>query len=156
MRPPILFHLSFLLPSLNAMLRQHWASRHDLMERLNQEVMVNVGGPTRFPRPPYERARITVTRHCVNELDQVNLVGSTKFLEDVLKAYHYKTNPLGLSFIKADDPSHCIMVARQIVEKRRTAQRTIVVVEELPSLGAGTLPPRDLFAEALEMAGAGP
>ena len=156
MRPPILFHLSFLLPSLNVMLRQHWATRHDLIVRLNQEVMVGVGGPAHFPRPPFERARITVTRHSVGVLDDENLAASLKCLVDVLKAYHFKRNPLGLGFIVDDDPAHCQQVPRQIAEKHRTAQRTIVVVEELPSLGAGTLPPRDLFAEALEMAGAGP
>jgi hypothetical protein len=141
----LLFNLPLLLPSLNVTLRDHWSSRHDLAVRLNQEVMAAIGGPRHYPQPPFERARVIVTRHCHRPLDDDNLAGSLKSLVDVLKAHHPKRNPLGLSFIVGDDPARCQQVPRQVQEKHRTNQWTIVVVEELPAVNAAEL---DLSAEA--------
>jgi hypothetical protein len=125
----ITFTLPFCLPSLNVRDRQHWSERHRQTVALNQEVMVAIGGPRHYPRPPFDRARVTVLRISAGELDPDNLVASLKSLLDVLKL-RTERNPLGLSFIRGDEPGRCELVAKQQRGARKEGA-TVVRIEEL-------------------------
>lgn len=123
------FTLPFCLPSLNRALRVHWSERHRQMVALNQEIMVAVGGPHWYPRPPFARARVTAVRISAGELDTDNLFASCKQILDILKL-RTERNPLGLSFIVGDEPSRCELVAKQQRGARKEGA-TVVRIEEL-------------------------
>ena len=124
------FVLPFLLPSLNVRDRQHWAERHRQQVMLQQEVMVAVGGPRHYPRPPFARARVTVVRISTGQTDPDNLAASTKGLLDVLKA-RSERNPLGLGIIVDDNPARLELVVRQQHAPSLKEQATAVRIEEL-------------------------
>ncbi len=126
----IAFTLPLLLPSLNVRDRQHWQARRRHQKRLQLEMIAAIGGPTHYPRPPFERARLTVVRFGRRLLDDDNLVGSAKSLLDLLKAWS-PHNPLGLSLIVDDAPHRCELVAEQEIIRGGTT-RTVVTIEELP------------------------
>jgi hypothetical protein len=125
----VAFTLPFALPSLNQTLRTHWAKRGRQRDKLAWEIMAQLGGPAHFPRPMFERCRVTVTRHGTKLLDHDNLAGSCKLLVDSLCAPS-KRHPMGLGIIVDDTPERCELIAKQ--DKRTNAPATIVLVEELP------------------------
>jgi hypothetical protein len=127
----VAFALPFLLPSLNVRDRQHWAERHRQQVTLQQEIMVAIGGPRYYPRPPYERARLTVVRISTGQLDRDNAAASVKALADCLKA-RSERNPLGLSIIVDDNPARLELVVQQQHAATLAAQQTLVRIEELP------------------------
>ena len=124
------FTLPLLLPSLNVSLRQHWGERERFQKSLNLEVLAAIGGPRYLPRPPFERARITVVRVSTGQLDPDNLAGSFKALGDVLKAQSGR-NPLGLGIIVEDTPNRIELVVTQTRAVAGNPQ-TLVRIEELP------------------------
>ena len=78
------FVLPFTLESLNVRDRKiHWVRSRD-KKNLNLEVVAAIGGPRYFPRPPWERVRVTVVRCSSGRLDRDNLYASFKSLGDVL------------------------------------------------------------------------
>ena len=124
------FVLPLALPSLNVSLREHWGERQRVQTNLHKEIMAAIGGPAHYPRPPFERARITVVRVGVGQLDPDNLAASTKNLIDCLKARSPK-NPLGLGIIVDDTPARLELVTTQTRAVDGYPQ-TLVRIEELP------------------------
>jgi len=111
-RPPIAFVLPFALTSLNIRQRTHWAELTRERKRLIQEIMVALGGPRHFPRPPFARARVTVVRSSAGQLDPDNLVASCKPLLDAL-CMHSNHHPGSLGIIADDNARQCELVVRQ-------------------------------------------
>jgi hypothetical protein len=120
------FRLPFALPSLNVSLRQHWAERSKDQKMLHAEILAAFG-PRYWPRPPFENARVTVTRISARTLDIDNLVASSKGLCDLFKP-RTESNPLGMGFMVDDTPSRCTLVAQQEIGH---PAETRVVIEEL-------------------------
>lgn len=112
--------------SLNVRDRLHWGAKKRYRDKLAQEVMVAIGGPRYFPRPPLERARVEVTRYSHKRLDRDNLFASGKALCDVLCAKS-ATHPAGLGIIVDDDEGHCDLVCVQ--DKGTPA--TLVIIKSL-------------------------
>lgn len=125
----VAFTLPFVLPSLNTMLRTHWSKRQKHQEWLSQEVMVGLGGPRHFPRPPFSVARVTVVRGSAGALDTDGCYASVKPLLDVL-CVNSRTHPVGLGIIEDDTPARCHLVVSQ-QHAARKEQFTAVRVEEL-------------------------
>lgn len=131
----LLFTLPFALPSLNVRDRQHWAVRSRQKRDLAREVMVAIGGPRHYPRPPFAIARVTVWRHSANLLDPDNLPSSCKNLLDVLRAPVPKSNPHGLGIIADDNPNCLDLIVRQI-KAPRGSQFTRVHVARIDAMQA--------------------
>jgi hypothetical protein len=125
----VAFVIPMVLPSLNEMLRLHWAERKRRQEKLAQEVMVALSGPRHFPRPPFANAKVTVVRHSAGALDADNLTASCKPLCDVL-CVNSPTHPSGLGIIEDDAPGKCEL---HVMQQRagRGAGFTAVRVDEL-------------------------
>ena len=126
------FVLPFLLPSLNVRDRTHWAERHRQQVVLHDEIMVAVGGPRWYPRPPMERVRLTVIRISTGACDADNLAASTKAMTDLFKL-RSERNPLGFGWIIDDSPDRLELVVRQQKAAHRANQATVVKIEELPA-----------------------
>jgi hypothetical protein len=121
------FVLPFCTESLNVRDRKHHMARHSGLQRMMQEVMAAIGGPRYFPRPPFQRARVTVVRCSAGQLDPDNLVASVKSLVDSL------TVRSGVGVIADDSPGHIELVVRQ-ADASRGAGTTLVRIEELAAL----------------------
>jgi hypothetical protein len=146
----ITFNLPMCMPAPNARLRQHWAKRRHTDGHLRLAMICALGGTLYLPPAPFKFARVTVMQRRLQLLDVDAIAASLKGMIDLLQPAS-KRHPMGLGIITGDDPAHCELIARQTRAAHRPDQRTIIVIEELPSIAT---PPRDLFAEALEMAGA--
>lgn len=97
-------------PSLNEMLRQHWAIDVKLKAHWSRLVMCAVSG--KVPPAPIARARITITRISPRMLDWDNCAGGTKHLTDGLRTH---------GVISDDTPEHVELIVRQ--EKGKAATR---------------------------------
>ena len=93
------------VPSLNRLLRMHWAARRRLLKRWEWAVFAEVyrvGGPlaVRF----HGKVQVRICRRSRGMLDQDNLAGSAKFVLDALK----------VSKVIADDsPAHIELTCEQ-------------------------------------------
>lgn len=128
-RRPIRFTLPFALSSLNVRQRTHWAELSRERKSLAQEVMAAIGGPRYFPRPPFDRARVTVVRCSAGQLDPDALVGCVKPLLDVL-CMASPTHPGSLGIIEDDNPRQCELVVKQSPAERGDGA-TVVLVEHV-------------------------
>ena len=129
-RAPISFALPFALSSLNIRQRTHWAELSKQRKVLLQEVMAAIGGPRYYPRPPFDRARVTVVRCSAGQLDPDNLAASCKPLLDVL-CVGSPTHPGSLGIIEDDNPRQCELVVKQNAVGRGDSA-TLVMIEHLP------------------------
>lgn len=120
------FTLPFALPSLNVSLRQHWAERSKNQKMLHMELLAAFG-PRYWPRPPFEKARVTVTRISARTLDLDNLVASVKGLVDLFKPRSDR-NPMGVGLMVDDRPDRCELISRQEIGN---LPQTMVVIEEM-------------------------
>lgn len=127
----IVFVLPFALTSLNVRDRQHWAERHRAQDQLHLEILAAIGGSRYLPRPPFARARVTVSRHSAGRLDTDNAHAACKGLLDIL-CIRSRTHPLGLGIITDDNPGDCELHVQQGVAPPGQAS-TAVRVEELPA-----------------------
>ena len=124
----IAFALPFALDSLNKRLRQHWSARVGSDRNLAQEIMVALGGPRHYPRPPFNRARITIVRCGIQLLDPDGLPAAQKPLIDTLCVASTR-HPVGLGIIVDDSARHIELV---VTQQRGEAPWTMVRVVELP------------------------
>lgn len=108
----ILFTLPFLTDSLNVRERQHWSRRSKGNRDMAQEVMVAMGGPRHFPRPPWRHVRVTVNRCSAGRLDRDNLYGSFKPIGDALCVQSAR-HPHGLGIIEDDNSDRLDLVMTQ-------------------------------------------
>lgn len=106
------FILPFALESLNVRDRKHWSKRSKDKHAMSMEVMAAIGGPRHFPRPPWERVRVTVVRCSSGRLDKDNLWASAKQLLDSLCVASPR-HPGGLSIIVDDSDDRLDLVMKQ-------------------------------------------
>lgn len=106
------FLLPFALESLNVRDRKHWSKRSRDKRAMSMEVMAAIGGPRHFPRPPWERVRVTVVRCSAGRLDKDNLGASVKALLDCL-CLRSSRHPGGLSIIVDDSDDRLDLVMKQ-------------------------------------------
>lgn len=106
------FILPFALESLNVRDRKnHWQRSKD-KNAMSMEIMTALGGPRHFPRPPWERVRVTVVRCSSGRLDKDNLGASVKNLLDCL-CLRSPRHPGGLSIIVDDSDDRLDLVMKQ-------------------------------------------
>lgn len=136
----VAFVLPFALDSLNVRDRKHWAKRSSAQKDLHYEVMVALGGPRHFPRPPIAWCQITVVRHGKRLLDPDNLAASNKGLLDVL-CERSPQHPVGLGIIRDDHPALITLDCKQQLATGDPI--TAVRIEEVPQpVGAPIRPAR--------------
>lgn len=116
------------LPTLNVLMRMHWASRGRFERKLGEMVAAAT-----FDLPsgaaPYDKARIAVTRHAVRDVDPDGLPAICKLLLDVLQP-RSETHPRGLGIIAGDDAERLDLIVNQQRCKRADA-RTAVLIERI-------------------------
>ena len=116
------------LPTLNVLMRMHWAARRQFERKLGELVAAATFDlPT--GAPPYEKARIAVTRHAVRDVDPDGLPAICKLLLDVLQP-RSERHPRGLGIIAGDDAAHLDLIVNQQRCKRAEA-RTAVLIERI-------------------------
>lgn len=116
------------LPTLNVLMRMHWATRRTAERKIGRMVAgLTFDLPT--GAPPYEKARITIIRHAVRDVDPDGLPAISKLLLDVLQP-RSKWHPCGLGIIAGDDPEHLDLIVNQQRCKRADA-RTAVLIERI-------------------------
>ena len=125
----IRFDLPFVLPSLNTLIRLHWSQRGKLIRSLSGTVAALT---VDLPRgaAPIDRARVTVIRHAIQEIDPDNLAASAKHLLDVLQP-RSERHPHGLGLIAGDDPAHLVLDVQTEPALKRANQRTVVLIERI-------------------------
>ncbi len=129
-RSPIVFTLPFALMSANVRQRTHWRELTAYRKQLVYEVMAAIGGPRHYPRPPFDRARVTICRCSAGTLDTDNLVAACKPLIDVLCAASLR-HPDSLGIIEDDNPRQLELIATQAAVGQGNGV-TVVRVEHVP------------------------
>ena len=129
----IRFQLGKPTPSGNRVLRTNRFAAANRKKALAWEIKAQLAG--QIPAVPFQRARITVERHSIGELDEDNSWSGLKWLLDVLqppkslgKAIRHK---FGLSLIADDGPAYLTTKICPVRVGRRTEQKTTVIIEEL-------------------------
>lgn len=117
--------------SLNRWVRMHWAKRREYAAALSDEIYAKTQHLPACARP-LERARVTITRYSLRPLDADNLSGSVKDLVDSLLV-RSDTHPNGLGYLRDDSPAHMELVVRSENVTKRSTQRTVVLIERLPT-----------------------
>lgn len=112
------FFESTLPPSLNTTMRMHWTTRKRLSDLWNRIVSIHVGSSK--PRRPLARARLTLTRRGMRELDFDNLCASFKVVVDALRH----------NGILKDDKHENIGMPKFLFEKVKRKDVGIVVLVE--------------------------
>ena len=128
-RTIIEFVLPFALESLNVRDRKHWSKRSRDKRNMSQEIMVAMGGPRHFPRPPWRNVRITVVRCSAGRLDRDNANASVKSLFDCL-CMKSPRHPSGLSIIE-DDSSDLLSYEVKQVNAAPGEGSTVVKIERI-------------------------
>ena len=110
-----------LTPSLNKLLRMHWAERKKLKDDLAWEVFAEL----QKQNPEYEvillpqKAKLEITSYRKSFLDKDNFIGGLKLLIDAIKE---------LRIIYDDSPEFLTLKATQKIEKKRKNQRTEITI----------------------------
>ena len=121
---PLLFDVT-LTPSLNELNEMHWSQEREMRQRYETELLCNYVSPRPWVSwPPGIRRMVKYTRHSPRKLDQTNLVGGMKRLEDAL---------VNVGIMK-DDSDRCVLVTYgQTWDGPGDERRTVVeIVLELP------------------------
>jgi len=107
------------LPSLNKLLRMHWAKRRQLKNDYKRELWVQ-GGTRDTPHAKKRRQAISITVfQPFRRFDEDNLVGATKLLVDALRE---------VGFIYRDSPRWLRREVRQEIDRKNP--RVEITVEE--------------------------
>jgi len=117
-------------PSLNRMLGQHWAHKHELRKRWAWLVRAALLEAKIFERPRYARATVTIERTAGRKIDFENAMAGTKFLTDSL---------VQEGFILDDSPEiigHPVL--HQIIDKR-LRQTRVRIEPVLKTISEGLL-----------------
>ena len=120
----IAFTLPFATESLNVTLTKHWARRSGDKRDMAQEVMVAIGGPRHYPRPPWRHVAVSICRYSRGTLDQDNLYASVKPILDALCASS-ATHPHGLGIIEDDRPD---LLTLEVTQAKAAKGRTEVLI----------------------------
>lgn len=108
------FALPFATESLNVRDRKNRWQRHRDKRNMSMEVMAAIGGPRHFPRPPWQRVKITVVRCSSGTLDTDNLYASVKSLIDVL-CLRSERHADNLGIITDDKPDLLTLEVKQSI-----------------------------------------
>lgn len=130
--PQIRFSIPITLPTLNDMLRMHWAQRGRLLRRVQGMVyaaLIDAGW--RPNMKPAQRVRIVIYRHSSREPDPDGIRSTAKLLLDVLQSPS-KSSPCGLGLI-ADDSPRCV-ISVDVIHVAHRVQRTDIVVDQSASV----------------------
>lgn len=100
--------ISTAVPSLNVLLRMHWAKRRRLCDDAQREIMAQHGLPLPARRRVARAVRIMSYRRRL--LDKDNLIGGTKPIVDALKS---------CGFIWDDSPEWIELYVDQDVDTKR-------------------------------------
>ncbi len=122
----IRFAIDETLPTVNTLLRLHWAKRQRIARRVQQLVWIELRKQGTLPASPLERVRIRVRRYASNAPDPDGMPTTAKLLLDVLQPLS-KRHPLGLGVI-ADDSAACI-AALHVEHVPKRVARTEVEIE---------------------------
>lgn len=128
----ITFSLPFALPSLNVRDRRHWRQHVKDKRAMYLEVLAATGGTRYLPAEPFERARVTVTRHSAGSLDPDSEGACCKSLLDVL-CVPSRVHPAALGIIRDDSARHLELIVRQAPAKRGHGS-TLVTIERLEGI----------------------
>lgn len=119
------------LPTLNEMLRMHWATRKRLHRGLSGEVLIALRALNQAPAQPIARCSIRIERHSPRSPDPDNLVASVKPLLDVLQPGSAR-HKYGLGVILGDDAGTIRELAVMHVKAPPGTERTRIVIREDP------------------------
>jgi hypothetical protein len=120
------------MPTLNDVLRLHWAKRLAAVLAMAWYVRA-ARGRLGLPAAPIERARLVIVRASAGRApDHDGLVGGCKSLIDVLLTFHPKVRPYGLGFIRDDDPDHLWLE----VHAKRVARDAVGMTLTITTLGS--------------------
>jgi hypothetical protein len=112
------------LPTLNTLLRMHWAKRKALLAQVSMFVCASVGARS---GAPMARAHVDIKRYSTQEPDVDGMPGTAKLILDVFQPAS-KRHPCGLGYI-LDDSSKCITLAVTHVKSRE--KRTDFLITEI-------------------------
>ena len=124
----IRFELAAPTMLLNQTLRMHWRVAVKHKRALAWEVKLAMG--RHIPPSPFARAHVRIERHSIGQPDYDGLVGGLKWLIDCLLP-RSTAHPTGLAIIADDNPDAMTLEAISIKAKRRTDQKTIVIIREI-------------------------
>lgn len=125
--------IDFVLPaptlSLNRLLRMHWAARRHYAAELSADI---ARATTYLPpgSAPMLKARVTITRYGLREIDRDGLIGGVKPLVDCLLPRSSR-HPHGLGLVADDSPTHMTLIVESVTVSKRSAQRTHVLIERI-------------------------
>lgn len=117
-------------PLLNRALRTHWQARRRKLRTLAWEVKCLLTG--RLPASPFMRAKLRIERYSIGTPDFDGVVGGCKPLIDCLLVAS-KVHPCSLGIIADDGPEHLKLEVVPVKVATKAEQKTIVIIEELPS-----------------------
>ena len=107
------------LPSLNKLLRTHWAKRRQLKNSYKREIWVQGGIHDIFNVKKKKQAISIIVYQPFRRFDEDNLVGATKLLVDALRE---------TGFIYRDSPKWLKREVRQEIDRKNP--RVEITVEE--------------------------
>ena len=122
--------IAFTLAKPTMLLNETLRTHHRVMARKQVALAWEIASQVTRPAEPFARARVRIERRSTGTPDQDGAVGGAKSLIDCLLPAS-KRHPRGLGII-ADDGPGCITLEVVAVKVKRDAQRTVVVVEEMP------------------------
>jgi hypothetical protein len=122
-------------PSLNHLIRLHWAARRRLLKKWEWIVFAEVyriGGPAAISFQG--KLRVRIVRRAHRQLDYDNLVGSCKIVLDALKA---------AKVIPDDSPDHIQLTCEQEAGRAQTTIQVTPINKLPPLTGSPDEPPRE-------------
>lgn len=125
---PDVLHLTLKRPTitLNELMRMHWKDRRKLAAAVSSELGFQLPMMSGLPM---ERARVTIKRFSIREIDDDNLRGA-KLLVDCLLPNSGK-HPHGLGLVFDDSPTHMDQIMTSVLVKTMREQRTEIIIERL-------------------------
>lgn len=133
MKDMIEITIPFMVPSLNELLRKHWAIRRDIKKKWFLMILA-YGGKPKYRPSELDKFKVTITRYGPRLLDFDNLAGGGKIILDELKCFCYtmvcgkKTKVIRDGYIWDDDPTHLITEYKQIKSKEK---KTVIKIERM-------------------------
>lgn len=126
------------LPTLNVLLRMHWAKRRKLQEEVAWMLRSEMGVVFRYPssgrartewlaKIPLKHCRIRIVRHSRREPDPDGLDSTAKLILDALQPCS-KTHPFGLGIIENDN-RECI--GKPEVVHAKGSNATVITITEV-------------------------
>ena len=133
--PLIEIQVPEIVPSMNVLLRTHWAARRRMLKKWEWILYVEayrLRGPTGFKFDG--KVRVRIIRRAHRMLDTDNLVGSCKIILDAMKT---------VGLIPDDSPDHIALTCEQEAGKAQTTIQVSPINKLPPMTGSPDEPPRE-------------